>query len=99
MGSIPVFGDKELEKACILLGFTILDDRGKGGHKLAKHPTRKPLTQRQYPHITIQRAKEFITKDYRKKIIREIMEFKFTEEQVIAALKGKRKILKHLSDK
>lgn len=99
MGSIPVFGDKELEKACILLGFDIFSDRGKGGHKLAKHPTRKPLTPRQYPHITIQRAKEFITKDYRKKIIKEIMEFNFTEEQVIVALKGKRKILKRLFKK
>ena len=96
MGSTPVFGDKELEKACKLLGFIVFDNRGKGGHKLAKHPNRQPKSPRQYPHITIQRAKEYCTNDYRKKLIKEIMDFGFSEEQVIAAIKGKRKILRRL---
>lgn len=94
MGQIPTFGDKELTKACILLGFIIFEDRGKGGHKLAKHPTRKPVTPRQYPHITIQGGREYRTLDYRQAIIREIMQFNFTKEQVINALKGKKKMLR-----
>jgi hypothetical protein len=94
MGSIPVFGDKELIQACKLLGFDVLSDRGKGGHKLAKHPTRKPLISRQYEHITICTAQEYCTLDYRQAIIREIMAFGFSKEQVICALKGDKKGLK-----
>lgn len=96
MGQIPTFGEKELSKACSILGFIIFNDRGKGGHKLAKHPTRKPLTLRQYPHITIQGGKEYCTLDYRQTIIREIMQFGFTKEQVILALKGNKKALKRI---
>ena len=96
MGQIPTFGEKELTKACIILGFMIFDDRGKGGHKLAKHPTRKPINPREYPFITIQGGKEYKTLDYRQKLIREIKEFGFTKEQIILALKGKAKILKRM---
>lgn len=97
MGQIPTFGDRELTKACVLLGFDIFEDRGKGGHVLAKHPTRKPINPRQYPHITIQRGREYCTLDYRQTIIKELMQFGFTKEQVINALKGKRKLLKNLT--
>ncbi len=96
MGTIPTFGDRELTKACKLLGFIICEDRGKGGHILAKHPSRKPLVPRQYPHITIQRANEYRTLDYRQALIREIMAFGFTKEQVILALKGKKKMLRSI---
>ena len=96
MGQTPAFGEKKLTKACKLLGFIIYKNRGKGGHKLAKHPTRKPSSPRQYPHITIQCGKEIRSLDYRQTIIREIMQFGFTKEQVYLALKGKSKILKRI---
>lgn len=96
MSIIPVFGEKELTKACLLLGFIVLEDRGKGGHKLAKHPIRKPKNPRQYEHITIPTAREYHSLDFRSDIIKEIMEFGFNKEQVIAGLKGKKKILKRL---
>ncbi len=69
MSIIPVFGEKELTKACHLLGFIVLDNRGKGGHKLAKHPSRKPKSPRQFEHITIPTAREYHSLDFRSDII------------------------------
>ena len=90
MGSIPTFGEREAKKGLKILGFDIYDDRGKGGHQLAKHPSKKPLVPRQYPHITIPSWQEYKDKDFRKQFIKEIMAFDFEENEVIMALKGKK---------
>lgn len=90
MGNIPTFGEREAKKGLRILGFDIYKDRGKGGHQLAKHPTRKPNSPRQYPHITIPNWQEYADKDFRKDFIKEIVSFDFTEQEVIMALKGKK---------
>lgn len=90
MSNIPTFGEHEAKKALLILGFEIYEDRGKGGHKLAKHPSRKPNIPRQYPFITIPSWKEYADKGFRKDFIKEIMCFGFEEQEVIMALKGKK---------
>jgi predicted RNA binding protein YcfA (HicA-like mRNA interferase family) len=88
MPRIPVFGSAVLEKALKLLGFVIYTDRGKGGHTLAKHPKLKPNLP-QAPYITIRSMKEYGSADFRAILVREIVAFGFTRNQVINALNGK----------
>lgn len=90
MGSIPTFGEREAKKGLKILGFQIFEDRGKGGHQLAKHPTRQPNKPRQYPHITVPNWKEYQDKGFRKEFINEIVSFGFQEQEVVMALKGKK---------
>ncbi len=92
MPSIPVFGRKQAEKGLKILGFEIYEDRGKGGHGLAKHPTRKPDPLRQIANITIPHTKNkaFDDPNLRSDFVKEVMAFGFTKEQVIAALTGKK---------
>jgi len=85
MSKLPNFGSAKLEKVCKYLEFEIYDDRGKGGHKLAKHPTRKP-TSGQMPHITIPSWKSYDDPNFRSKIVREIMTFGFTRDEIIKAI-------------
>lgn len=92
MAAIPVFGRRQLEKALRILGFLIYEDRGKGGHGLAKHPARKPNPERQIANITIPhtRSKTYDDPRLRKDVVDEIMAFDFTEEQILMALRGKK---------
>lgn len=85
MPKLPSFGCFKLEKACRALGFEIYGDRGKGGHKLAKHPTRKPA-HGQMPHITIPGWKEYDDPGFRSKVINEIRAFGFTRDEIIKAI-------------
>lgn len=89
MSNIPVFGSKELEKALKILGFEIDDSRGKGGHKLAEHPTKKPHSG-QASFVTIRGLKEYSDPNFRKAVINEIKKFDFTEEEILLALRGKK---------
>lgn len=57
MPNIPVFGRRQYEKALKILGFTICEDKGKGGHGLAKHSSRKPDPARQIANLTIPHTK------------------------------------------
>lgn len=82
-----MYGCKELERALVILGFEIDSDRGKGGHKLAKHPTLKPV-RGQAPYITIKGLKEYASADFRSMVVKEIVSFGFTRDRVIAALNG-----------
>ncbi|MCA9372136.1 hypothetical protein KC726_04520 [Candidatus Woesebacteria bacterium] len=86
--AIPTFGARQIKKCLRNLGFTILKNRGKGGHDLAQHPTRKPY-QNQLPHITIPHAVEYSSKTFRHMMIREIEAFGFTRKQVLQAFKRK----------
>lgn len=87
---IPVFGRKHAEKALRILGFEIFQDRGKGGHGLAKHPTRKPDPERQIANITIPHTKTYDDPDLRSDFVKEVMAFGFTKEQVVQALQGRK---------
>jgi len=87
MPRIPIYGCKELENALVILGFKIFTGRGKGGHKLAKHLTLKPIGY-QAPNITIRGLREYGSADFRSDVVKEIMAFGFTRDQVIAALNG-----------
>ena len=89
MPNTPVFGCKELEKALTILGFDIYEGRGKGGHKLAKHPSRTTV-EGQAPFITIRGLKEYGDITFRKTIINEIKKFKYSEAEILLALKGKK---------
>lgn len=89
---IPVFGDKQLKKCLKNLGFTIHEDKGKGGHCLAKHSIRKPLGGRQFEHITIPHSREYGSETFRKMIFKEIEAFSFTEKQILQAFKKKVKL-------
>ena len=86
---IPVFGEKQIKKCLKNLGFEILLDRGKGGHSLAKHPTRKPNTGQPMPHMTIPHAREYMSRDFRIHMLKEIESFGFTRKQVLQAFKKK----------
>lgn len=90
MSNIPVFGRKQAERGLKILGFDIYDDRGKGSHGLAKHPTRKPDPNRSIANITIPHYKTYDDPDLRNDFIKEIMCFGFTREQVLTAIRGKR---------
>lgn len=90
MPKIPVFGYAELETALSNLGFIIDKTRGKGGHSIAKHPTRKP-TGGQAPYITIRGLKEYGDPDFRSMIVNQIRQFDFTREEIIDALRGQKK--------
>lgn len=85
MPSLPNFGCFKLKRACLKLGFEIREDRGKGGHILAVHPTTKPA-KGQLPHITIPSWKEYDDPKFRSKIIREIQKFGFTRDEIIRAI-------------
>lgn len=89
MPSTPTFGCKELERALNILGFELYTDRGKGGHKLAKHPTRI-TTEGQAPFITVRALKEYGDIAFRKTIIKEIKKFGYSEEEILLALRGKK---------
>ena len=89
MSNIPLFGRKQAEKALRILGFDIYDDRGKGSHGLAKHPTRKLHPGRPLPNITIPHYKTYEDPDLRSDFIKEIMQFGFTKDQILISLKGK----------
>ncbi len=67
------------------MGFTIDESKGKGGHALAKHPTKTP-TSGQRPYITIKGDKEYGDPFFRSTIVREIMAFRFTRDEVIEAI-------------
>lgn len=92
MASIPVFGRREAEKALKILGFDIYEDRGKGGHGLAKHPLRKPDPLRQIANITIPhvKGKSYDNPDLRNDFVKEIMAFGFSKDEVLLALRGRK---------
>jgi hypothetical protein len=85
MPKIPVYGCEELKRCLIVLGFTIDESLGKGGHALAKHPTKKP-THGQAPYITIRGLKEYADPNFRSTIVKQIVCFGFTRDEVIEAL-------------
>lgn len=92
MKNLPVFGRVKAERALRILGFEVYLNRGKGGHALAKHPTRKPNPKRQIANITIPHTKSKMYDDprLRKEFFEQVMAFDFTEEQIRAALKNKK---------
>lgn len=90
MSNTPVFGKKQAERALKILGFNIYDDRGKGSHGLAKHPTRKPNPGRPISNITIPHYKTYDDPDLRSDFIKEISHFGFTKDQILSALRGKK---------
>lgn len=90
MSKLPVFGCDELKKCLVILGFTIDENRGKGGHALAKHETKKPV-EGQAPYITVRGLKEYADAGFRSMIVNEIIRFGFTRDEIIDALSGKRK--------
>lgn len=92
MAVLPVFGRVKFERALKTLGFEILYDRGKGGHALAKHPTRKPNPSQQIANITIPhtKSKNYDDPRLRKEIVNVIKSYGFSEEEFLAALKGKK---------
>jgi predicted RNA binding protein YcfA (HicA-like mRNA interferase family) len=81
----PVYGCSELKCALKKLGFIIDETRGKGGHALAKHPTRTNGSKVR-PFVTIKGDKEYFDPKFRSAIIREIMAFKFTKREVTEAI-------------
>lgn len=89
MPIIPVFGEKQFTKALKKLGFDIYANRGKGGHKLAKHPSRVPDPSRQRANITIPHTKNNKYEDpgFRKMLVNEVCAFNFSTEEVLKALK------------
>lgn len=90
MSNIPVFGKKQAERALTILGFEIYEDRGKGSHGLAKHPTKKPTPDRPFRNITIPHYKTYDDPGLRSDFVKQIMSFGFTREQVLTALRGKK---------
>lgn len=88
MPIIPVFGEKRFTKALKKLGFQIYTDRGKGGHKLAKHTTRIPDPSRQRANITIPHTKNNMYEDhgFRKALCDEVCAFGFTKEEFLKAI-------------
>lgn len=85
MPKLPVFGSRALEGACRDLGFDIDYQSGKGGHALAKHPTRNP-SHGQRPFITIKGDREYGDPNFRSMLVREIMAFGYTRDEVIEAI-------------
>ena len=92
MAVLPVFGRVKFERALRTLDFEILYDRGKGGHALAKHPTRRPDPNQQIANITIPhtRSKNYDDPRLRKEILTVIKSYGFSEEEFLFALKGKK---------
>ena len=88
MAIIPVFGTKQFCKCLTKLGFEIFDNRGKGGHKLAKHPTKKPQPDRQIRNITIPHTQTGTYDDprFRKTLIKQVCAFGYTEKEVLENL-------------
>jgi len=89
MPKLPVFGRKGLTGACKDLGFTVELDKGKGGHALAKHPTKKP-TNDQRPFVTIKGDKEYHDPNFRSALVNQIVNLGFTREEVIKAINNNR---------
>ncbi|OGM31653.1 hypothetical protein A2803_04460 [Candidatus Woesebacteria bacterium RIFCSPHIGHO2_01_FULL_44_21] len=89
MPKIPVFGSPELKTALSELGFTIDETRGKGGHSLAKHPSKKP-SGGQAPYITIRGLKEYSDPNFRSMIVNQVRQFGFTRDEIINALSGRK---------
>ena len=88
MPIIPVFGERHLKKGLKKLGFEIFENRGKGGHMLAKHPTLKPNPDRPIRNVTIPHTKSGMYDDPRLRgdIIKEICAFGFTQDEAIKAI-------------
>lgn len=86
---IPVFGTKKLVRALFKLGFVIDEKRGKGSHIIATHTIRKQLDTRLRPFITIPQRKEFYPPS-RNSLVKEIMTFGFSKEEVLETLFGKK---------
>ena len=87
MPKLPVYGCSELECALKKLGFTIDKTRGKGGHSLAKHPT-KTNGSKVRSFVTIKGDKEYFDPNFRSAIVNEIRAFGFTRDEVIAAIES-----------
>lgn len=89
MPTIPVFGEKHFKKGLKKLGFQIFDDRGKGGHKLAKHPIRSPSPERSIRNITIPHTRngKYDDPNLRSELVKQVCCFDFTQEDVIKAIK------------
>lgn len=92
MAILPVFGRVKFERALRTLGFDILYDRGKGGHALAKHPTRKPNPNQQIANITIPhtKSKNYDDPRLRSEIVKVMKSYGISEEEFFLALKGKK---------
>ena len=85
MAKLPLFGCEEFKKALKYLGFEIDESRGKGGHALAKHHSKKSsLDQRTF--ITIKGDKEYYDPSFRGLLVRQTVAFGFTRDEVIAAI-------------
>lgn len=85
MPKLCVFGADKLKKTCKHFGFDIVEDRGKGGHQLAIHPTIKP-SHGQMPHITIPSWKEYGSAKFRSKIVRELQAYGFLRDEIIKVI-------------
>lgn len=85
MPKLPVYGCDALKCALKSLGFEIDESRGKGGHSLGKHPT-KTNGSKFRPFVTIKGDREYGDPNFRGAIVREIMAFGFTREEVINAI-------------
>lgn len=86
MSTIPAFSSKDLEKALKNLGFSVDKSKGKGGHYKAKCPLAVKIKPGQRDFIIIPHTKE-IYENLRNKILREVKNLGFTEEQFLDALR------------
>lgn len=86
MSNIPSFSSKDLEKALKNLGFSVDRSKGKGGHYKAKCPPTVRIQPGQKDYVVVPHTKE-IYEDLRNRIIREIKNYGFTEEDFLRALK------------
>lgn len=85
MPRLPLYGCYELKGALKDLGFEIDESKGKGGHAKATHPTRKS-TNGQAPYVIIRGLKEYADPFFRSAVIREIIAFGFTREEIIETI-------------
>jgi predicted RNA binding protein YcfA (HicA-like mRNA interferase family) len=82
-GHYPPTKSKELEKCLTRLGFVKNRRVGKGKHVATyTHPTKNP-SNAQRPYITI--PHKIDNPNFAKAIVKQIMAFEFTEEEVMIA--------------
>ena len=84
---VPNFTSKEYEEALRYLGFQIDDTKGKGKHNKAKVPRTVKISPGQRNFIMIPNDKN-PGPDLKARLIRELLQFGFTKEQLIEALKN-----------
>lgn len=83
----PVYGRNELVRCLTRLGFVIDESKGKGAHAKAIHPTRQAVNE-QAPYVIVRRLKEYKDPNFRSQIVKEILSFGFSKEEIIDSLMG-----------